>query len=299
MLKVKRKVKPIRVPVIRALELPERAVAAEDCRVRCTWEVPASCNMQPECPYCSNAWQRSRMPTLPVDFDRHLAGLQRLGEEYGPLHLSVCFGEPTSNPAVVAAIGILGQRHKIDVSTNLLFDLNDIACWPRNGNIRLATSWHPHRWKLSEFIRKRGLVEDSGIGCGVCGIVAWPPYLDRLATWCSELRSAGIQPDVHPFYGSWNGRNYPDSYTEAERKLVFGEVEATYGVCLTGESTRGRLCRAGERYLFISFHGNVLRCYTAFSEILGSLDSGVRLLEGPTPCHAEQCPCSDLWRMLA
>ena len=283
-----------------AKRLPARAVTQAECRLRATWQAPACCNMQPECPYCSNAWERRTKPALPPAFDALVDGLEALAERHGPLYLSVCYGEPTSSRDVIAAIGRLGRRHKVDVSTNLLFPLRAIRDWPRNGNIRLATSFHPHRWlDLAAFIAKRREIEASGIECGIAEIVAYPPYLLLLPGWCEELRAAGIEPHVGPFHGGFEGRAYPDSYTPEEREWVWGQVEACYGECRTGEDTSELLCRTGAEYVYIEWSGVVRRCYMPRAQVLGNLaDGDVALLPGPTPCAEQQCPCPDMWRYL-
>ncbi|HAM58315.1 MAG TPA: hypothetical protein DCQ64_24035 [Candidatus Rokubacteria bacterium] len=261
---------------------PERQVSEADARLRVTWEVPATCQMAPACPYCNNAAGRAALPALPENWGGIVAGIEQLGEERGPLYLSVCYGEPTSQPDVIRAIGRLGRRNKVDVSTNLLFRPPDIAEWPRSGNIRLATSFHPHAWgSVGAFVARRREIEAAGIECGVALIVAWPPYAERIPGWRAEMEAAGITVEVLPFWGRWRGKSYPEAAGEGE------------------ESCLGRPCRAGVDYLFVAFDGTARRCYLPDAEVLGhAIGAGVRMLDKPQPCVSRICPCPDMWRYL-
>lgn len=277
--------------------LPDRVVVPGTHALRATWEVPASCNMHPPCPYCSNLHSRSKRPALPGPMAPMLANLLRRAEEHGPLYISLVYGEPCSDPETIWAIGQLGRRHQVDVVTNLVFDLEDIVEWPRTGNIRLCTSFHPHHWRdLEEFVAKRQAVIDSGIYCGLVEIVGYPPSIPQIPRWCESLRAQGISPHVMPFNGTYQGQAYPAAYTPEERALVWGEVESHYGVCLTGTNPKGTMCAAGRDYVFIAWDGEVRRCYAWGAPTLGTLQDGFTLQDGPEPCFASVCDCPDLWR---
>jgi len=274
---------------------PERAVREGDHRLRLTWEVPASCNMRPLCPYCNNAASRAQQPALPPGFAAIVDGLARLGEERGPLYLSVCYGEPLSHQSVIDAIGRLGRRNLVDVSTNLLATPDVASNWPRNGNIRLVTSWHPHRWPLSHLLDRRREWERAGIACGLVTVVAWPPYLPGLHRSVMMLRALGVDVEVLPFHGEWAGAVYPAAYTDWERAAVEGLVSLRHQGAVWQP---GRLCRAGHSYAFVRFDGIVQRCYVYGSAVLGDVRQHVRLLDSPAQCESPSCPCPDMWQML-
>jgi hypothetical protein len=270
------------------------AVAESDCALRCTWQAPIRCNMSPPCPYCNNAAERARKPQdMPGTAKEWLAGFEGLSAQVGgPLYLSVCYGEPLADPKVVEVAARLAERHKLDLVTNLLAPVSTLGPFPRNGNVALCVSYHPHAWESPEaFLRKLREVERSGLRCGTVQVVAWPPYLPQLEEWASLFAGEGFAFGVLPFWGEWEGRAYPDAYPGGTERW---QAAPATGRC--GDRWQGKPCWAGARYVYIGHTGETWRCVMP-SPGLGNLLAGeVRLATEPEPCPSERCPCPDLWQ---
>ena len=266
----------------REVPIPLASMPEEKCKLRVTWQAPIRCNMHPPCPYCNNHGTRATLPQdMPGTAEEWFRGFARLADfGPGPLYLSVCFGEPLADPLVLEVVARLARFTRIDLVTNLVAPMRVLNGIPRNGNVALCTSFHPHAWpSLEAFIEKRRAVERSGLRCGVAQVVDWPPYRNRIPEWGRQCAEAGIAFGVTPFWGEFEGRQYPDAPQPSER-------------------WKGKLCRAGKDYCYVTYTGEVRACVMP-SRRLGNLltGEGVALLKIPAPCESETCSCPDLWRL--
>ena len=289
----------------RADHLPA-GLAEEDCPLRVTLAAPSSCNMQPPCPYCSNAADRAGRPPLAGNPNAWTRGLLELGEQHGPLYLSACFGEPLSDPDTVRVLAAVARDNKVDLVSNIIAPPTVLAPFSRNGNTRIATSYHPHYWAtrggLSGFLAQRANYQSSGIDCGSILMVAHPFDLPWLAP---DVRKAeegtGADVRVMPFHGVWQGRQYPDAYDVDERRVVDKLMARTYDLDrdFTQRSPRGMRCRAGMDYVYVDPDGLIRQCYMG-GEVLGNLLTQTwEIATEPMVCRWDTCPCPDMWEYVA
>ena len=279
------------------------SVSESDCVLRVSWDMTAHCNLA--CPYCSTEPARRGRPAQPQRPSAVIAAWHRFRDAVGgPMYLSVDFGEPMATASDVEIIAELARYNKVDVVTNLKFGKQRLGALPRvNGNVAFACSYHPHAWKsLDEFIAKYEWVKGEGYTVGVVAVVAWPPYLADIAAWVKQLRAAGVAAYALPFQGLHDGREYPQSYSAAEHRLLAG-VDLAYeeghgleGLGLRDESPEGRLCETGHRYVYVHNDGTIVRC-PYDNRGMGNLFAGEwSLRSGRTPCQARLCVCPDLWK---
>lgn len=279
---------------------PRPLIRDDEVRLRLTWSAPAICRATPRCPYCTFQDCYAGQPALPAPTEDFLRAFLSIREQVGgPIQVSVCFGEPTDDPDTLAILADLALDNRVDIVTNLLAPLEVWAQFPATGNVQLCTSWHPQLYAcLGDFLDRRDNVARLGIGCGAVNIVAYPPYLPRLREWQNACRARGASVVIIDYLGSYRGADYPDAYTQDERRVI-----RQLGVEVFGEQTRwddtsprGRLCRAGKDYAFVDHEGNVRRCYMT-TQPLGSVLAGdVCLLNAAAPCDADRCGCADLWQ---
>jgi len=270
----------------------------EDCPLRVTLQMPSSCNMEPPCPYCSNAAFRKGKPPIQGDPNLWLDGLTWIGEEYGPMYISLCFGDPLSDKDTIAITSELALGNKVDLVSNIICPLEDLEILPRNGNVAIATSFHPYHWSLDEFLEKREQIVNSGIRCGCVLIVGYPPKIDQIPIWVEQLDSLGIETRVMPFHGMYKQKEYPSSYNEDEKKIVFSEVEKIYKKSdWLLNSPKGKKCRVGKDYLFIDEYGDIHACYMGQSKIGNVFDKNIELVDDFI-CSFDVCPCPDMWEYL-
>jgi len=264
-----------------------------ECRLRITWEAPATCDMKPPCPYCNNQFGRQGKPGLSAPRGWWINAFGTLARRHGPLYLSACYGEPLSDPECIEVLAWVARENRVDISSNILAPVSALAALPRNGNVAIATSYHPAAWgpppappvnggegdaRIAAFMAKRVEIERAGIRCGIASIVAWPPHLPLIEEFRTRCEAAGVQAEVLPFWGTHEGREYPPA---AERV----------------KAAPGGMCRTGRDYAFVGWNGVARRCYMPEARALGNVLRGeVRLLDEPTPCEASVCPCPDMWR---
>jgi MoaA/NifB/PqqE/SkfB family radical SAM enzyme len=200
----------------------------------------------------------------------------------------------------IALLGEIARGHRVDVVSNILASLDDLKFLPRNGNLKIATSFHPHKWRdVEEFIAKRKQIESSGIDCGNTIIVGYPPNLNDILGWISTLKEQGVETvEIAPFHGGFDGKLYPQDYEEEEWKIVRGSLEEVYDEEeLLFRSPKGKSCWAGCKYIYIRWDGDIYSCYMSNATRLGNLlERDVRPWSKPHPCPEDSCPCPDMWK---
>jgi hypothetical protein len=111
-----------------------------------------------------------------------------------------------------------------------------------------------------------------------------------------RFEEAGINFALAAFWGTYQNRRYPESYTEEERGLIrpfLGDIDRIV-YHLNADSPKGKLCNAGHKYAVVQADGNVVRCGQLADKFIGNImDENFRLFEKPLPCEAESCPCNE------
>lgn len=270
-----------------------------DYKLRLTVEAPASCNMQPQCPYCSNAESRGVCgKAFFGDPKQWLDSLSWLSEEYGPLYLTSCYGEPLSSLESINIYAEMAKGNLVDIVSNIIAPIEHIQLFPINGNVRFATSFHPHYWSVEQFIEKRLAIQDAGYHCGVSLIVAYPPYISKLEKWKKQIEDIGSSVEILTFYGLFQGEYYPQAYNEKDKEIVLG-YQNDFNNRDDNElvqKTAGMKCWAGSKYIFINWRGDVMQCPAYGVRKLGNLlERNFELFTEPQTCLAEFCGCADLW----
>ena len=285
------------------------AVEEEDVKLRVSVQIPGGeCSMVSQglgqCPYCSEAPHAEGLPPIQGTVGEWVNGLLAIGDKWGPCYFNFCFGEPLASEECVRIIGAVARKHRVDVVTNALAQPSVLEKWPRNGNIGISTSWHPHAWNsVTDFMVRREQYERAGFYVGTVGVVAWPPYLAKLHEWDEEFHRLGVEDMcVGPFWGKWRGMEFPAAYSPGEQELLRLYSERSYlgeQPMRTWDNPMGMRCAAGRDYVFITHSGDVQRCSMVCEPPLGNLLEGsVELLESATRCPSGSCPCPDLWHLI-
>ena len=255
-------------------------LANEDCRLRVTWMAPASCNMEPPCPYCSNIDTRIHQPPLGADPQALLDGFRWLSEIAGPLYLSVCYGEPMSNQSTIEIAAELAKYNRVDIVSNLIAPLDvweQLACRP---NVAVAASYHPHHWTVTEFLRHRRRIGALGIRMGIVNVVAYPPDdTEQSDSIVQDIRNRGIEVWRLPYGGPYHGVTYPlPSADASDTAFDLSKIR----------------CRTGMDYIAVDTAGTAYRCYTMGEPIGSILDKSVQLATDAHPCTQQVCSCDDM-----
>lgn len=253
------------------------------------WNITYSCNFR--CPHCifDGKWDEYGKRTVFLKPEEWVRNWEKLFKLYGRSSVIVTGGEPFTYPGFIEIIkGISEWHYPINISTNGSGDLPGFIKAIDPGKVALNLSFQPGFNELESIIAKVKLLKNSGFGAGLINLCAYPPYLKKLDEYVRISNALGEQLKVIPFYGRYNNADYPDAYSETERRML--------GLGSAWENNvrrKGIMCKAGYRSALIFPDGKVARCgQIGERDLLGNiLSDDFKLLAGPKVCDAELCPC--------
>ena len=265
-----------------------------------TWYINTACNYR--CSYCKPEDLASRQAPAA----RWIEVWDDIHRRYGPCHISFSGGEPFVYPGFMEILAGGTRHHTVEVITNLSFDVRPLVETVDLRRLRLGASLHPECVDLDEFLARVKELRRYDFEKWVT-FVAYPPHLDRILDYQKRVQDAGVRFSILPYNGSWDGRTYPQGYTEAEKKVIleacgddepnlrsfkWGNGKKEEGQGATAKLTQGRPCLMGKSYARVYPDGTAKRCCAPGARDLGNLIDGTfRLDEEPQPCASERCPC--------
>jgi len=220
---------------------------------------------------------------------------KRIHELYGECHIMITGGEPSLYPNFIELVDELSKIHTVKVTSQLSGDIYTFARKINPERVVLDMNFHPMEAKLEPFIRKVLALKKRGFSGGVC-YLAYPPQMDRIEYYRDKFEEKGINFALAAFWGEYNGKKYPEGYSEEEKKMIAPYIGDPDRIKyhLEGRKTKGKLCRAGYCYASIKADGAVTRCGPLSHKPIGNIfDKDFKLLEKPEPCEAEVCPCDE------
>jgi MoaA/NifB/PqqE/SkfB family radical SAM enzyme len=264
-------------------------------KINFVWDSHYRCNFR--CPYCwfDKNWEEMDKLNKYPPLSEMIALWERLYKMYGECHLMVTGGEPMLYPNFIELIEAISKWHTVKVTCQLSGDMFTFARKLNPERVRLDMNFHPLETKLEPFIRKVLYLYKYGFKGGVC-YLAYPPNMDKIKFYDDEFKKHGIVMALAAFWGEYNGKKYPESYSEAEREMMkpyLGDIDRQK-YHLEGRKTKGKLCRAGQIYASIKADGTVTRCGPLSNKPFGNIfDKDFKLFDKPMPCEAEVCPCDE------
>ena len=267
------------------------------------WCAHYRCNM--DCTYC---WFHAVRSTLePANYypgsEAVLSTWRRIREKYGECEVSIGGGEPMIYPDCNALYSALTELHRVTMVTNLSQEINTLARLSKKGRLEISVTFHPESVSLEKFSAAAQKAWESGVVKNIW-LVAWPPFLDKIAAYHAEFARHGMEMLVFPFWGFYEGREYPHSYTGDQLALIkpFLVSRGGAGMLTVPKKTAGMLCRAGQLHADVHPNGNAYRCggenYKGLKPPIGNIFApDFELLPGPTPCRGDSCPHNE-WAFL-
>lgn len=270
-------------------------------RVYWCWDITYECNYR--CSYCIvDRWRETRY----ISINEWKIIWDEIFENYGSTHIRFSGGEPFVYPNFIELLKILGEKHTLNITTNLSFNakelLKETASIIDKCSLSLSASYHPEYQKLNDFIKKVIYLKSNGIYVSV-SIVAWPPILKNIPLIKRNMEENNIEFLIIPLQGRFFDKNYPEDYTEQE--LIFlknmsvttsnpaSKDMINFKVNKEDNNIKKRLCRMGQNFGLIRPNGDVFRCCTFEKDAyLGNIiDRTFKLLDKPTWCEINPCTC--------
>ncbi len=224
---------------------------------------------------------------------------RKLYERYGPASIELIGGEPFIYPHFTELIKELSRMYTIGITTNLSVDVEDFIKQVDTSKVKVTPTFHPLFADFDKFSKRILFLKESGIGSHIF-YLAYPPQIKLIKYYSEKFRDLGVPMEVLTFWGQYNDKTYPQNYTEEEKELIQPYLSKREGekFQLEPKEVKGKLCQAGQIYANIKADGSTFRCGGRDAQLIGNLFSNdFKLLDEPSPCKSEFCPCNE-WASL-
>lgn len=225
--------------------------------------------------------------------------LLEIADELGTCEISLCgTGEASLLPNFFELCEAITKRHYLTIITNFSFSDDEfIRTAPSERVFEILVSLHPeHEKDIGSFFKRIGRYLDEGYSISIT-YVAHPLRIKNIPGLHERSDSMGVSFRLVPFYGTYDGKNYPAGYTKKERELLFPYItspSAYHGLVHGPRLHKGKPCNAAHT----SFHlddrsGDIFRCQTS-NTLLGNLDKGkINVWDRAYPCDDYVCRCAE------
>jgi sulfatase maturation enzyme AslB (radical SAM superfamily) len=320
------------IKIIESVNSKRQIIAPYRCIF--TWVMSPKCNYK--CAYCSvRLFEKVNENIVNDKSVREIAdSWKNIYEKYGSSRIRLTGGEPSIYPGFFSILKELTKYHRLQLGTNLSFDINKFCDVADPEKVRVDVSLHCEYVKLEDFVKKIELLKKNRFKVSV-SYVAYPDFIKNISLAKREIENMDLPFFVHPFSGVYKGKVYPLSYTEEEKKQIFeldkktntelenrkrnNDTEEKFfnkdgtinwnGINKIHEvkketylnnkkENKYKMCRMGQMYAYVYPNGNVYRCCSSFNDnYLGNLfDKTVKLLENSEKCYdIDNCKC---WRCM-
>lgn len=260
-------------------------------KVRFTWDISYDCNFR--CSYCffEGKWEEYKKRTVYLSKEQWIEHWSRIQQKYGSLYIIITGGEPFLYPNFIEIIHRLSAIcSHINISSNGSHGLEEFVVKIDPQKVSLSLSFQREFDTIDNFIQKVKLIRAHKFE-GCLNLVAYPPYLDKLDYDKIKLREeTGEEFKVIAFFGTWNDKEYPNSYTPEEKKLI-GLTDEWFSEIKRKDS----FCNAGHTSALLFPNGKVARCGQIGERlIIGNFfDPKFALYDRSLLCDVEYCPCAE------
>jgi len=271
--------------------------------VRFSWNIIIDCNFK--CSYCwfNKKWDEYKNRNIIKTPDELEKVWERIFKLYGKVKIDVLGGEPFLYPNFIEVLNRVSKYHILNVTSNLSFDVHDFIEKVQKDrfykNMGFAFTFHPFYIDFETFLKKIEILKDF-FKCRFDVIyLAWPPYTKDIPYYKKIFEERGFGFRVLTFWGKYQGKEYPMSYTEEEKKNIGLGLGERSGEKFQTEpfSPYGKLCNAGHTYGVIMPDGEVIRCGGLGghnSKYIGNIfRDDFRLWDAPRKCTDKFCPCNE------
>jgi len=233
-------------------------------------------------------WYRRR----PSSNNINIIHLRNALDKTNKIHkINLTGGEPFLVRNIVDLCVEITKKHFVACSTNLTSD--KIKEFAEKINplkvIFINASCHIKELErlnlLDKYIDNFNLCKGKGFNI-LATELAYPPLLSEVEKYKKFFKEKGIELGFAQFCGEYNGRHYPEAYTDEEIK-GFGLEKAPDIKML---KSKGKICNAGYNVCVVSSNGTVRPCQ-GIDEIMGSIFNKIKFKKELIRCPRENCEC--------
>ena len=255
------------------------------------WEFGSRCNFN--CPYCISASNiYNTKEALPIS--QIVKSLNSTGKKW---HIHISGGEPFLHPDFVELCTALTRYHKISVSTNL--STNNVVIFteqiPQQQVGLVKASLHiSERMKfvdgLKRFVDFVNLFQNRTFKIQV-EYTLYPPLVHRVFRDLIYLNTQGVHTiRLKPFFGVYNNKKYPESYSNDLRNLLRRYAETPKGLDpFAHRESFGKICHAGINTFYMDASGNLRRCANSKVSYGNLFNNYFKADTSPRPCPFPTC----------
>ena len=262
--------------------------------VHLIWDVISACNYR--CDYCLASPSGISEPPEAVDAKRVKQVLDATGRVY---EINLVGGEPTLLTNFVDLLRLLTRNHYLFLSTNLSRSKVIARMIEEVDPSRITgidASFHveerERRSSFEQFARSFRMLREAGFPI-TANYVAHPRLLNRIESDFERIRDMGVELKATPFIGHWEGRAYPEGYSEAHRWMLFDEeVYAGKWEASVATGVRNHYCNAGYNVFWVARDGTISKCTSFLNHTYGNIykemhppDTMMKI------CNAVSCSC--------
>jgi MoaA/NifB/PqqE/SkfB family radical SAM enzyme len=257
-------------------------------RKHISWDIHFGCSYA--CPYCFLR-ERTAPEPPPIPAGDWLAAWERFHKRWGPALIDISGGEPFEYPGFPGLLAAVSGLHEVRVITNFSWDPSILPPGVNPARASFVLSMHPrHLDNPGAFLDKALVLKNRGFRVRATA-VAYPPFLRTALEYGALCARAGLKFTLTPFFGDFEGRQYPAAYTVEEKETLRGLIPGQLAPWqLLEVNPAGRPCRAGADYARVSPDGTARPCL--HSPPLGNfLSDDFNFRNEPAPCPSAYCHC--------
>lgn len=249
------------------------------------WNVTSVCNLN--CDYCFNPSSKFNLKPFQIDIDNLIKTLNDTGQIF---RIGFTGGEPFLVPNFIDASKKISNKHYISINTNLTVNRIEEFSLEVDPNriLFIHASFH------YEELKKRNLLDRFVANFHILKNHSFNIYAESVAHPELELskddidkfcKGNDIELKYGPFIGEWNGKQYPESYSN-EQILKFNLIKEE----LNKFKQYGNYCNAGYNAAVVYPKGNIKSCFN-LNENLGNIYGKINFNKFTKTCPSKKCGC--------
>ncbi len=261
------------------------------------FQIALACNFN--CYYCcAGSPQHKDDPPPPFTNRQLLDVFERTGRKWW---FVISGGETFLYPKFAELLSLLTRAgHWVSVDTNLSHDISEVLeTVDPDYVVMFSCAYHPETEKdparKQAFMERVGAFADNGFRVTI-PYVMHPRRFDDYREAKREFADLGFRLTPQPCRAVYQGKTYPQDYTEGQKKVIYGDQQRPHLFELP--AYLGRICHAGYSLVRIMPTGRIYRCPNHSTRLGDVAEEHLDLFDRPRPCDKEVCDCNRFVRQV-